>query len=249
MHYDENATLTIPPEGSISMLFWGQAIPVKPIESTPVFISYPIPEPLPNSGDQLIQAGCQLDLNGYTVCSQDSPLLRFSCDILMDPDGIDYGLEPKIPLVAVCEKMTQEWETAKAAGVYLVGCAFKREIHYIFKIEDDYNLVSRIDELKDLFTPIDSPDKALIFAQMTTGLDAMYSFSFDPTLMYFNETIEGTHVTQTNSVFEMNLFNFTSCSCEPFINSQIIIQVNRAGQITWKDAVPVFMTTGWSCAD
>lgn len=248
--YDPDAALNLPPWGSVSLLFWGSNVPVRPVESTPEFVSYPTPQLSPISDDQLIQARCQVVSRwGTAECSKDSPLLRFGCDFIEDPQGIDYGLEPHIPLVAVCEKLTEEHEAAKAGGVHLIGCAFKREIHYIFKIDNEYSLVSDTEGLIDLFAPIDSPDEALSFTQMATGLEARYSFTFDPTLMYFHETIEGTHVTQTGETFEMNLFNFAACSCEPWFNSRINMQVDRTGLITWKDAVPVYMTTGWSCAD
>jgi len=249
MVYDENATLEIPPPGSNETLLWGQALPVRPVESTPEFIAYATPLPSPGSSDLLVQEGCRLNESGNIACPQESPLSRFGCDYFHDPEGIDFGLEPKIPLVATCEIMTEEWEAASAGGVYLAGCAFKREIHYIFKIEDEYVLVSSKEQLKDLFTPIDSPEEAVSYAQMVTGVDAFYSFAYNPTFMYFHESIEGTHATQTDGGFEMNLFNFAACSCEPFINSQIDIQVDREGQVTWVDAIPVFMTTGEVCVD
>ena len=249
MVYDPHARLEIPPWGSISMLFWGQEVPVQPIESAPRFISYPNPQLRSNSSELLIRAGCTLDGWGEAMCSPDSPLARFGCSWLQDPKGIDFGLEPKIPLVGVCRIFTEEHEAAKAGGLYLAGCAFKTEAHYIFKKGDEYFLVSSEDELKDLFLPLDSPSEALSFAQMVTGLDAMYRFTYDPTLMYFHEVIEGTHVTQNGGRFEMNLFHFQGCGCEPWINSQISIQVDRSGKIWWKDAVPISMTTGWGCAD
>jgi hypothetical protein len=245
MVYNENATLEIPPAGSNAMLFWGQALPVMPVESTPEFISYPTPQPPSDSGDYLVQEGCRLNEYGFIACPQDSPLSQFGCDYFHEPQGIDSGLGPNIPLVATCEKETEEWEAAKAGGVYLSGCAFQREIHYIFNNEDDYVLVSS-EESSKTWLPIDSPAEALSYAQLVTGLEAFYGFTYDPTLMYFAESVEGSHVTQTDGGFEMNLFNFAACSCEPWINSQITIRVDQAGLVTWVDAVPVFMTTGWA---
>lgn len=249
MVYDPDARLEIPPWGSISMLFWGQAVPVQPIQATPEFISYPDPQLEEDAEGLIEEAGCQRDEHGDVECPEESALSGFGCAWMEDPRGVGFGLEPKNPLVAVCQILTEEHEAAKAGGVHLIGCAFKRTIHYIFLEENDYVLVSSADELIEMFAPIDSPEEALSYAQMVTGLEARYGFEYDPTLMYFDESIEGTRVSETESGFEMNLFNLQGCGCEPWINSKIDIRVDRAGEITWMDAVPISMTTGWSCAD
>lgn len=247
--YDANATLEIPPAGSNEMLFWGQALPVMPLETTPEFISYPTPQPPAGSGELLEAAGCQVDEFGIVTCPADSPLARFGCDFMYYPKELASGLDPQNPLVAECGITTEEWEAARAGGVVLSGCAFKSEIHYVFMVGDEYVLVSSKEALQELIAPIDTPAEALSYARLVTGLRAIHSFSYEPTFMYFQESIAGTHVTKTDGGFEMNLFNFAACSCEPWINTQILIQVDREGQVTWADAVPVLMTTGYACAD
>jgi hypothetical protein len=247
--YDPAATLELPPRGSIDMLFWGDKIPVKPVDTKPRFIPAPTPQGMEHSADPLIKFGCELDYWGWATCPPDNPLQRFGCDYLVDPRGISYGLEPDVPLVAICLKRTEEHEAAKINGLYLTGCAFRDENHYLFEVDGQYILVSNENELKQRFAPIDSPQEAVSYAQLVTGLDAMYSFDYDPTLMYFSETITATHATQIGDSFEINLFNKNGCGCEPWFTTQIKIRVDRTGQVTWLDAVPVFMTTGWSCAD
>ena len=231
------------------MPLWGGKLPVKPIDSTPQFTPYPTPQGMEHSVDPLIGFGCELDHWGWATCPSDNPLYRFGCDDLVDPRGISYGLDPAIPLVAICKIRTDEHEAAKTNGLYLTGCAFRSENHYIFEFDRQNVLVSNADELKQLFTPIDSPQEAVSYAQLVTGLDAAYSFEYDPTLMYFHESISATHPVQTGDAFEMNLFQSQWCGCEPWITSQINVRVERSGQITWLGAVPVYMTTGWSCAD
>ena len=151
--------------------------------------------------------------------------------------------------MAICKIETEEHEAAKTNGLYLSGCAFRTENRYIFQVDGEYVLVSSLEELKQLFVPIDSPEQAVSYAQLVTGLDATYDFTYDSTLMYFHEILLATHVTQRGDAFEMNLFDFVECSCEPLFNNQITIRVDRDGQVTWVDAVPIYMTTGWSCAD
>ena len=243
--YNPAATLELPPWGSISMLFWGDEIPVQPVYATPEFIPYPTPQGMEHSADTLIGFGCELDYWGWATCPPDNPLQRFGCDIFVDPRGLD----PDALLVANCKKETEEHEAVKINGLYLTGCAFRTENRYIFEIGGQYVLVSSTDELKRLFTPIDSTQEAVAYAQLATGLDATYSFEYDPTLMYFHETITATQAIQTGDAFDVNLFDMVSCGCEPWFNNQITIRVDRTGRVTWLDAVPIFMTTGWSCAD
>jgi hypothetical protein len=250
MHYDPAATLEIPPWGSVSMLFWGSQLPVQPYLDTPAFITYSTPQPPPGSGDLLAQAGCQVvDIWGTAECSPDSPLQRFDCTFIVDPGVVGWGLEPDASLVAECQVLTEEHEAAKAGGVHLVGCAFKRTVHYIFKVGDEYTLVSSQDELRQLLVPIDTPAEALSYAQMVTGLDAVAAFSYDPTLMYFHAFIPGTRLDQVGRTFEVCLFHRQGCGCEPWFTTRITLRVDPAGQVTWQDAIPLFMTTGWSCAD
>ena len=78
MVYDENATLEIPPSGSNETLLWGQALPVRPIESTPDFIAYATPLPSPGSSDLLVQEGCRLNESGNIACPQESIMPPFS---------------------------------------------------------------------------------------------------------------------------------------------------------------------------
>jgi hypothetical protein len=231
------------------MLFWGEAIPVKPVFSTPQFIPYPTPQGTAPSPNPLLSFGCELDDWGWATCPPDNPLQRFGCDFLVDPRGLASGLAPDASLVAICKIRTEEHEAAKITGLYLSGCAFRTSNQYIFEIGGQYILVSSLAELQQRFTPIDSSQAALSYAQLATGLDATYSFDYDPTLMYFQESISGTHVIQVGNSFEMNLNNLASCSCEPWFNTQVTIRVSRSGQITWGSAVPIYMTTGWSCAD
>lgn len=247
--YNPAATLALPPQGSIHMIFWGGEIPVRPVNTTPEFISFPSPQSLEHTADPLAGIGCELDTWGWATCPLDNPLQHFGCDFLVTPRGIGSDLDPDTVLVAKCLVRTDEYETSKINGVYLTGCAFRTENRYIFEIDGQYVLVSSADELKQQFTPINSPQEAVSYAQLVTGLQAIYSFNYDPTLMYFQETITATRVIQSDDVFKMNLFSMDGCGCEPWFTTQITIQVDRAGQVTWLDAVPIFMTTGWSCAD
>jgi hypothetical protein len=110
-------------------------------------------------------------------------------------------------------------------------------------------LLSTADSLKALFAPIESREEAVAYAQLMTGLIAQFTVDDDPNLLYFQDPIEGTQITEIDGEYRMNLFHFVSCFCEPWVNSEVEILVGQSGDVTWLGAIPISMTTGFSCAD
>ena len=250
LKYDPKATPNMPPEWSVSMWnIWAGYIPATPVEATPQFIPYPPPADLAgNAQDLLNQAGCKLD-NHKAYCAQDSPLSRFNCHSrVADPSWIAFPTMPDISLVGECGTEIDYRETAPE-DLYIQGCAFRSKAGYIFKIKDEYVLVNTIEQMKALFVPIGSATEALSYAQMMTGLQAYFALSFDDSLLYLQASIEGTHVTEIEGSYFMNLYHTRGCGCEPWMTSEVMIQVDRDGTITWKSAIPVYFTTGFGCAD
>ena len=249
MAYDANATPNIPPRYSVSWWIWGNAIPATPIESTPQLVSNPPPEVQSNSEALLLEAGCEKSSSYDVQCAQDSPLKAFDCFFMTDPREIYFKPTEDFSLVAGCDIWTEDWENPPEGTIYISGCAFKFSQGYIFKTNEKYVLIDTIEKLNDLFLPIDSTTKALSYALMRTGLHAYFDFSYDPILLYLQDSIEGTHIIEDAGGFVMNLYHSQSCGCEPLITSKVDIRVDRSGKITWTAAAPVYMTTGYSCAD
>jgi hypothetical protein len=231
------------------MPIWGSALPVKSISFVPRFIDSPSPR-LPAGRQQLLEeAGCELQRGSSIECAQDSPLNRFGCEWIYDTGGIDFGLTPSYPLIAECLYTPENLNEPRDHHLFRLGCAFKVDTGYIFKIDDDYVMVDSEDELQELFTPIEDAYEALSYAQALTGLRAIYEFAYDRYLIYFQKAIEGTRITEQNGSYLINLYHIAYCGCEPFITSEVPIVIDHNGQVTWDGAVPVFMTTGFSCAD
>jgi hypothetical protein len=250
LKYDPNATPAMPPIWSISMWnIWGNSIPATPVEATPQFVAYPPPADLATDAQDLfVQAGCIEDQ--YNIyCPPESPLSQFDCWwIFADPSWIAYPTNQDPSLVAECNTEVEYREKAPE-DLFIAGCAFRFKVGYIFKIKEEYVLVNTIEQMKELFIPIESSSAALSYAQMMTGLQAYFNLSFDPTLLYLQESIEGTHVTEVDGSYSMNLYHTRGCGCEPNMTSEVTIQVDRDGTITWNNAMPVYFTTGFSCAD
>jgi hypothetical protein len=250
LKFDEKATPNIPFPWSVTMWnIWGDTIPAMPVEATPQFISYPAPAELTNNAQDLfLQAGCKE--GEYLVeCDPDSPLPAFNCQWWVgNLFSIPFPATPELSPVVECPVEFEDWEKAPE-DLYIMGCAFRMKQGVIFKENEAYILVNTVRQMKELFGPIESATEALSYAQLMTGLSARYELSFDPTLLYLQASIEGTHVTEEAGSYSMNLYHTRWCGCEPMMTSEVILQVDRDGTITWKSARPVWFTTGYSCAD
>jgi hypothetical protein len=247
--FDPQAVPRLPPQYSISMPIWGTALPARSIEGQPRFLASPPPARLADPIALLEKARCQVGPSGDATCQADSPLAAFACEWITVPVGIypDFGSDQG--LVAACTLIPSGEDQPREEYLFRRGCAFRRNVAYVFKAAGDYILIGSPEQLKAFFGPIESPEEALSYAQLLTGLEARFDFENDPGLLYFQESIEGTRVTETGGGYSMNLFHFQICLCEPWINSEIEIMVDRSGEITWLGAVPISMTTGFSCAD
>lgn len=247
--YDPNATPDIPPSSSVIMPIWGNAIPLKLIEGTPEFIVTPYPEALADPRSLLEAAGCQVSELGYAECPPESPLAVFGCEYINIRAGVYPDLGTEWLFVGTCYTPYEDELQPRKEYLFRSGCAFRRNVAHIFKVGEQYLLISTPEALRTFFGPIESPEEALTYAQLMVGLPAQFSFEYDDTLLYFQETITGTQVTEMDDGYLLNLFHFQICLCEPWINSQVMIQVSRVGEITWLEAIPLWMTTGFSCAD
>jgi hypothetical protein len=247
--YNKDAQPFLPPISSVSMPIWGNLLPVNSIGFKPRFVDSPSPR-LPGGRQQLLEeADCRFNFQSDLECTPDSPLNRFGCEWLYDTGDIDFGLDPNYPLVAECFYTPKNSDDPRDQYLFRRGCAFKLDTGYIFKIDDEYVMVNTEHELQEMFAPIENAAEALNYSQLITGLSAIYEFAYDHYLIYFQKTIEGTHVTEEDGSYLINLYHIDYCGCEPFITSEVPISVERDGQVTWNGATPVFMTTGFSCAD
>ncbi|GAP12906.1 hypothetical protein LARV_00646 [Longilinea arvoryzae] len=247
--YDPQATPALPPSYSVDMPIWGQHLPLQVLDHVPRFIAYPPPPARKDLSAALSQADCAQKSPWTIECTAGSPVLDFDCAELVVPEMDDAGLDPDIQLLAICQNPLEETSAEQAANFYRRYCAFRRDVAYIVKDKDAYRLIQTPAELKTLLLPIDTPDQALTYIEMRTGLTAQFTFESDPSLLYFQDPVEGTHITETGGVFTLNMFHFTRCSCEPWVNSVVLLSVDRDGEIKWLGAEPWSMTTGFSCTD
>lgn len=247
--YDPNILPELPPAESISFPIWQKSLPLQAFDRLPEFINTSAPEITTDWTALLDQASCSLIQNQPIKCSLESPLAGYGCVWICPPQNAYPGLDLDVHVLATCSLQPDDPEEPPSAYLYRGGCAFRADIAFIMEQDGKYRLLRTKEELKSLLVPIDTPEKALTYAEKMTGLDAVYQFEPDPDLLYFQDQIEGTQVKEENGVYTINLFHFQHCFCEPWINSIVIVTVDRAGNLTWQSASPWSMTLGFSCAD
>lgn len=246
--YDPSATAELPPRESIGMPIWGNNLPLRVLDHTPSFIAS---TPFPVKGDPesaLKNAGCT-NTNGQLDCSADSPLLTFGCEWIASARGSYPALNGIDQVTAVCLKMPPDENEDRGNYLYRMGCAFRRDAGLIMERDGKYSLLETPAQVKALLLPIDSPEKALTYLEMMTGLTATFFPEADAMRLYFVDLIKGTRVEEIDGGFRVNLFHYQQCLCEPWVDSEINLQVDRQGNITWLGALPISMTVGFSCAD
>ena len=247
--YDPDATPELPPPEAVGMPIWGRHVPLRAFDREPRFIAYPTPLARANTEALLTQAGC-VQASYWTIeCTAGSPLAGLGCEEFRSPKGYYPGLDPDVHVVALCLNGSEDSDEEHDTRLYRFGCAFRRDVAFVLEAKGEYWRINTPEQVKALLIPIDSLEKALTYAEMRTGLSATYSFEREPDLLYFQDPVEGTRVTEADGVYTLNMFHYMGCMCEPYVNSEVYLTVDRQGEITWLGAVPWSMTIGMSCSD
>ncbi|MBN1484683.1 MAG: hypothetical protein JXA37_08170 [Chloroflexia bacterium] len=103
--------------------------------------------------------------------------------------------------------------------------------------------------MQDLFAPIESPEEALIYAQLLSGLQSRDTFLYNKDLTYFQAVIQTTQVRETSEGYIVNLFHSEVCGCNTYITSQVDLLVSYGGSLAWLAAQPIYVRYQAGCVD
>ena len=148
----------------------------------------------------------------------------------------EYGL-------AFCDEY-KSWEEVTAAGeddlLFQEGCRMSVFVSLLLEKNGVLIKMSSRAKLAEMFAPIDTPEKALAFAQAATGLDAYFDQGYDPEMRYLSETIEDSFAEKTEEGYRVLLYDFQVCGCGPHTTSAVEVIVSRDGEITTGKSIPMF---------
>jgi hypothetical protein len=224
-------------------------LPLTTIEGEPTFIARAEPEPRYSAEENLGKVACTQGDGSDLQCQEGSPLHDFNCESLLKSRGVYSDIGPVKGLIARCGYSPPSLEEPQEDYLYRTGAAFKQDIAYLFFVDGALQVIKTPDQLKELFAPINSPAEAINYAQLATGLVASYRLAPQPEYLYFYDPVDATRTEPTDNGYRLFLYHFPGCGCEPWVNSEVELLVDRDGAITWVGARPWSMTIGFSCAD
>ena len=248
--YDPSTEPVLPVFDSVCMSIWhGMTLPLRSIGGEPTFVVRPTPEAVFSTEKNLIMLGCMEGTHLDLYCRVSSALLDYDCETLYKVPGVYADTGPVQGLIALCGSSPASRDDPRDSYLYRTGAAFMQDIAYFFLVDNSLRLIRTPDELRNLFAPIQSPDEAVNYAQLMTGLVAAYQLVPEPEYIYFYDPVDATRAETTSEGYRVFLFHYPGCGCEPWVNSEVELLVNRDGNITWLGARPWSMTIGLGCAD
>lgn len=181
--------------------------------------------------------------------AQDEELAAL-CPILEPPNDLWGGLDPAYPMAACRGFWDREKDPAEAPALYVSGCAFPQMFSLVIFKDGAYQKLDQLWKIQQTFAPIDSPEEALSYALVATDLYPLYGQQVSPSLEYFQNRLEDTHVEQTDDGWLVNLFDYRWCGCGEHYEYTVDVLVTREGEVTVGTPVQLDLDPeDFSCAD
>lgn len=213
----------------------------KPTSIITSIITHPKPN-FTSDLDKFREAGCSVEAQGSTYwnCEDNSPVTLLGCESLA-AYKLFGALTPPYPIM-FCYAFDQAPPNELIRYYKELGCMRPFYKSYVMFKDNTFQLVSSKPEFRMLFAPITSPDEALSYALLTTGMYADYSTELDPNFKYLTEEIENTYVKETSDGYIVHLFDgpFPPCSCGTHTVNMVNVLVTKGGEITIIDSKPAY---------
>ncbi len=188
-------------------------------------INYPVPE---LTVEILPVMDPALDENLAAVCSTVKP-----------PNALWGGLVPAYPMAECAITADYSQDLEDLPSLYKSSCTLPIYHSLLIYKDGEYKNLDQPASLQETFAPIESPDEALSYALLATGLYALYGQKVDWTQDYFQRVLEDTHVEQVGDGWQVNLFKYQLCGCNDHYEYSIEVLVTFDGKVTTIERVPV----------
>jgi hypothetical protein len=182
-----------------------------------------------------VDAGCNQS-DGYENwyrCEEGSPLLELGCNSIENKPLLG-GLVPNYP-IAACDYEINEYigvaDLPPDGCVYADGGLMTFCNRYIIYKDGKYQLIKTLDEFRNLYAPVDSPEEALSFVLASDNLIAYYGQAKNNDYIYSVEVLEDTYVETIADGYIVHVFD-TYSTCEKFETKSVDVNVTRDGHLT-----------------
>lgn len=162
------------------------------------------------------------------------------CPNVQPANDLWGGLKPVNPMAECAVQLAMSVEaTTEPPHLFLTGCALRTTHSLVIYKDGAFQNLDQLDKLQAVFAPIESADEALSYALLATGYEALYGQTVDPSLEYFQRTIEDTYVKKNAKGWEVLLFRNLFCGCGPHYLTTIKVQVFPDGTLSIPEGVPL----------
>jgi hypothetical protein len=144
-------------------------------------------------------------------------------------DDLLGGLDPKYPIILLAFQSFNP--DSQSTGVYSRGCLIHQDINYLVKRDNEVQLVGSLQEMMNLYAPIESENEALSYALAVTGYGAIYDLENHPDYKVISSPLEESYVKRTDDGFIVHLFDTFMCGCGPHITPAVDVLVRTDGTI------------------
>jgi hypothetical protein len=148
------------------------------------------------------------------------------------------GLNPALPLAVGSTVLSRD--EGEIPAVYVKRCMRYQFIRYLVFRNGSIELVDSLNELSEIYAPIESADEALSYAVAATGYTALFDLGNRKKLEFYNPLIEASAVTSTDGSYKVTLFDTYLCGCGPHIINSVDVVVNEDGTLDVAEPQPAF---------
>lgn len=170
-----------------------------------------------------------IDKTEYTVLRD-----TFKIKSILAVNDLTGSLSPKYPMAMASEHLKQ------SNCLFYYGCIAATGFSLIIKAEDGFKILRSRDDLKKYFAPIESPEEALSYLYISTGLTPLYKFNIGKNFRKFVNSINTTSSIRKNNGYEVNLFEYQHCGCGPHSYRMFKYFVGANGDIEKIEAVKLY---------
>ena len=204
-------------------------------------INHPKPD-LSVNIQPFVDAGCSGENLYVMECTADSPIRALGCDFL-SINALSGGLDPS-NAVATCSRREVSGEPPNPSFFNMTGCLMPVYQADVISVNGEFRLLSGPDDLQAYFAPVESENEALSYAQLVTGLNAVYGREAvqGSSYVFRVDRLEDTHVVKTDEGYLVNLFSGPEplCGCGTHTFYQRDVLVRPDGQVEIIASTPVY---------
>lgn len=189
------------------------------------------PQPEFNSETAAFDDSLCQEQYGRWICAPDSALGQLGCEQIRPPGEVLGGLQPAYPMRA-CLVLRQAGEPlAEGEFIYREGCLMAEYVRYVILEDGQFRVLQSLEDLQQVYAPIESEEEALSYALAASGLGVRYGITAQRNLRYFVDVLEDTYVETLPQGYRVHLFDYKLCGCGPHPTYAVDVLVSSDGQV------------------